>query len=217
MILDDHAAEAAKEYNQTEGRYNRVADAVYRCREVMDPFSSEYEPHIVRGLTGFKMGRRMGKDFRGRLRLKLSAARNHLEAVPLVCLDQVDLNAIEARASAAYTCLASPGPGSLDAKEEHFHVGATKILHWIAPGLFIILDSNVAAAFRENHPEIGFKATTQPGYSAARYVQCLKLAKEEIRAYGYDRFRLLEPQTPLARLFDKVAFIVGGELQRKRE
>jgi len=78
------------------------------------------------------------------------------------------------------------------------------------------LYSNVAAAFKQHH-RVGFKNTTQPGYSVERYVQCLKKAQEEIRAYGYDRFRLLEPQTPLARLFDKVAFIVGRDLQRSSE
>jgi hypothetical protein len=115
MILD-HAAEAVKAYNERESGYNRVADAIYRFREVADPFSPVYEPRIVGGLRAFRMGRRMGTDFGSLRRNKLAEVREHLDGVPLVCLDQVDLN-------------------RMDAKEAHFHVGATKILHWIAAGL----------------------------------------------------------------------------------
>jgi hypothetical protein len=203
--------------------YNRVAETIYRVRESADPFSPEYERHIADGLIAFDMGRRMGKGdkrdpicgFRRLLHDKMGEVHKHLADTP-VCLAQADLTVSAASVKAAYDCLASPGPGALDSEGQHFHVGATKILHWIAPALFIMIDSNVARSFRKHHA-IGFKRATQPGYSAERYVECLKKAQEEIRAYGYDRFCMLEPQTPLARLFDKVAFIVGRELRPHRE
>jgi hypothetical protein len=224
MIVDDHAADAVREYNRSGLHFHLVAEAIYRFRETVDPFSPEYEPYIVAGLIGFDMERQMGEGdkydpdsgFRRRLHAKLADIQQYLRKIPFVCLNQVELASVETHVAAAYSRLASSGPGSLDANEKHFHVGATKILHWIAPGLFIMLYSNVAAAFKQHH-RVGFKNTTQPGYSVERYVQCLKKAQEEIRAYGYDRFRLLEPQTPLARLFDKVAFIVGRDLQRSSE
>ena len=80
--------------------------------------------------------------------------------------------------------------------------------HWIAAALFIMLDGNVASAFRKHH-RVEFANTTQCGYTAENYFSCLKHAQAEIEAYGYERFRRLEPATPLARLFDKAAWVVG--------
>ena len=156
-----------------------MAEAIYHFRESVDPFSPEYEPYIIAGLIAFDMERQMGdgdkydpdSGFRRRLRTKLQDIQKCLRKTPLVCLDQVELASVETRIAAAYTCLASPGPGSLDAKERRFHVGATKILHWIAPALFIMVDRNVAESFRKHHA-IDFKNGTQPGYSAEKYVEC---------------------------------------------
>ncbi len=71
-----------------------------------------------------------------------------------------------------------------------------------------MLDGNVASAFRKHH-RMEFANTTQPGYTAEKYFACLKHAQAEIEGYGYESFRRLEPATPLARLFDKVAWVVG--------
>jgi len=90
-----------------------------------------------------------------------------------------------------------------------FHVGASKVLHWLFPELFIMLDRNAAMAFQEHH-KIGFRRTTQPGYSAERYLKCLEKAQAEISGYGPERLLALEPNTPIARIFDKVAFVVGA-------
>ncbi|MBI3683761.1 MAG: hypothetical protein HY235_25590 [Acidobacteria bacterium] len=108
-----------------------------------------------------------------------------------------------------YDCLAASGGGALHGNQaKQFHVGATKILHWIAPALFIMLDRNVASSFRKHHA-VQFTKTTQPGYTTQKYFSCLQYAQAEIEAYGYESFRRLEPATPLARLFDKVAWVVG--------
>ena len=126
-----------------------------------------------------------------------------------MCLDQIELASFHDRITEAYDCLAASGEGALHGDQtKQFHVGATKILHWIAPALFIMLDSNVASAFREHH-QMKFANTTQPGHTAEKYFACLKHAKAEIEVYGVERFRRLEPATPLARLFDKVAWVVG--------
>jgi hypothetical protein len=56
---------------------------------------------------------------------------------------------------------------------------------------------------------VKFAKGAQPGYTAEKCFSCLHHAQFEIEAYGYERFHRLEPATPLARLFDKVAFVVG--------
>jgi len=217
MILD-RADIAIAEYNRGGRRYNLVADAIYRARETMDPFSVEYEPYIVKGLIEFGMGRTMGAGdeyeakgtgFRVRLRAKMRSVRGRLKGVPLVCLRQIELASFDNEIKEAYDCLAASGEGALHGvPAKQFHVGATKILHWIAPALFIILDRNVASAFRKHHP-VKFVKNARPGYTAEKYFSCLHYAQAEIEAYGYERFRRLEPATPLARLFDKAAWVAG--------
>jgi len=105
----------------------------------------------------------------------------------------------------AYHCLAERGTLH---ETKSFDVGATKILHWIFPHLLIMLDQNVAHAFR-SRLGVGFRKTTQPGYCAERYLECLVKAQVEIQQFDGNRFRALEPRTAVARVFDKIAFMVG--------
>lgn len=217
MILD-RVDIAITEYNRAGPRYNRVADEIYRARETMDSFSVEYEPFIVKGLIAFDMRRTMGAGgkyeasgtgFSARLRAKMRSVRERLQGVPLVCLHQMELAAFHDPITDAYDCLAASGEGALHGNQaKQFHVGATKILHWIAPALFILLDRYVASAFSKHHA-VRFAKSTQPGYTAEKYFACLKHAQAEIEAYGYESLRRFEPATPLARLFDKVAWVVG--------
>lgn len=72
-----------------------------------------------------------------------------------------------------------------------------------------MLDHNAAMAFQKHHM-IGFRRTTQPGYCAEKYLRCLEDAKEEIVQFGVERFRAVEPGSPVARLFDKIVFVVGA-------
>jgi hypothetical protein len=68
-----------------------------------------------------------------------------------------------------------------------------------------MLDGRVACIFRDVFG-VRFVKSTQPGYSADKYVQCLQLAKDDIRSFGAERFRLLQANTPEARIFDKIAW-----------
>ena len=109
--------------------------------------------------------------------------------------------------------VAEAGEGGLNADpSDQFHVGATKILHWIAPSLFVMVDANVAKAFREHH-RVDYRKSTQPGYTAKKYVDCLRHAQDEIRSSGFEKFVRIEPATPLARLFDKAAWVAGQSTQ----
>ena len=121
-------------------------------------------------------------------------------------LDEIKRDDHEGKMCKAYECLAKKG--SLD-KKKAFDVGATKILHWLAPELFIIVDTNIKQAFPSGS---GLKT----GYTAKKYCDRLVFAKDEILCYGSDKLRSHEPKTPLARLFDKVAFVAGGGLENKK-
>jgi len=44
------------------------------------------------------------------------------------------------------------------------------------------------------------------GYTSDNYIVCLRKAQEEILSYDPQKFRDLEPNTPEARVFDKIAF-----------
>jgi hypothetical protein len=68
-----------------------------------------------------------------------------------------------------------------------------------------MLDSRVAGVFRDVFG-VRFVKSTQPGYSAEKYLQCLQLAQDDIRSFGVERFRSLEVNTPEARIFDKIAW-----------
>lgn len=76
-----------------------------------------------------------------------------------------------------------------------------------------MLDSKVAGTFR-NSFGVKFSKSTQPGYSAERYLQCLRLAQEDIRSFGLEQFRLLEANTPEARVFDKIAWVAAARIAR---
>jgi hypothetical protein len=127
-------------------------------------------------------------------------------------LDTAVIGEHEQTIRATYDPLARSGEKSLDAQDRSFDVGATKLLHFLAPNFFIMLDSRVAMAFREHHG-VGFRKNAPYGYSASRYVTCLRCAQEEIQAYGPDRLRQLAPDTPLPRVIDKVAWVIGGDIR----
>ena len=92
-----------------------------------------------------------------------------------------------------------------------FHVGATKILHFINPEAFIIVDSNAARAFRRSH-HVSFRNTTQPGYSIDKYIDCMECSKSDILRYGVEEFCALEEGVPITRIYDKLTFMTGSKM-----
>jgi hypothetical protein len=131
--------------------------------------------------------------------------RPSLEPIIGQSLCEVDISAQSKRIVTAYDQLAIGGADGLHETHKEFHVGATKILHFLNPELFMIIDSNVARVLRAVFG-IPYRASTQPGYSGKRYVRSLLEVKKGILAYGVGRFAALEPGTPIMRVFDKIAF-----------
>lgn len=223
-LLDERAQEHVASYNRDCVHYNLIADGVYRARRGLgDPLSPDFQPFIVAGLLGFDMGRTMGvggvysikNGFAGRLRALIGALRGQLaEFMEVGDLVTADLSKIKPIIESTYNVLAAKCALGGD---KSFHVGATKILHWLVPDLFIMVDRNVARAFRK-YLSVDFNGTTQPGYCAERYIVCLMKAQQEIRRFGPARFSgLNNPGTPVARVFDKVAFIRGMEVADERK
>lgn len=222
MLLQDLSGKIAR-YNQLCLHYDLVANAVYGAwRESQAPFSGEYRPYLIAALLVFDMGRMMGKGperrydvaaggFAARLERKLLQVRRLLEPVIGCSLFEIDLPAHRSRIGQAYNALAADGTDGLHEQGKAFHVGATKILHFLNPEVFIIVDANAAKLLKAEF-HIPYRSAMQPGYSAIRYVRALVEVQEWIQGYGVERFRALEPGTPALRIFDKMAFVCGAGL-----
>lgn len=221
-ILENAKAKIAK-FNDIGLHYNLVPDQIHKERSAgIDPFDKYFLRYIIAGLIAWDMRQYMGKTveiydfesngFASRLNSKLLSIKPLL--LPLMNLDllQVDLMQNRSNIVKAYDDLSAKGPGALhNDKTKSFHVGATKILHFLNPSLFVIVDSNAARAFRLAH-DIPFKDGTQPGYSADRYMECMKYARCDISEYGLETFQALEPHTPITRIYDKLTFATGAGL-----
>ena len=109
----------------------------------------------------------------------------------------------------SYAALAEKGVGGLHSGGKEFNVGATKILHFINPYLFPIVDSNAAKTLRSLFG-LPYKNTTQPGYSDEMYLKSIIAIKAALSNYGYVEFQSLEPETPVMRIFDKLTFAYGN-------
>jgi hypothetical protein len=219
-LLDDNASRHITAYDRRCLHYNLIAEGVYGARtRIGNPLSPDFEPYIVAGLLGFDMGRTMGKGdvyslesgFAGRLRNCTERLRTALGEVSAVgALHQADIGKISPLIVHIYSSIAAKGALS---KGKNFDVGATKILHWMFPDLFIMVDSNVAKAFNR-YMAVAFVSATQKRYSAEKYVECLRCAQAEIQRYGSSRFLALEQnRVPVARTFDKIAFVRGASIR----
>lgn len=220
MILEN-AIEKINRYNQLCVHYNLVAEGIYRARNMHnDLFGASFTPFLVAGLISFGLGRMMGKGAESRhdperngfaktLMNKLQEIRQYLQHLTHVRLSDIDLVKERDNIVGAYSHLSSGGHGSLNQTGDEFHVGATKIMHFISPELFIIVDSNSARALRMAH-NVDYRNTTQPGYSDAKYIESLRHAQVDIKAFGVTEFCSLETGMPMARIYDKLSFGTGS-------
>lgn len=223
-ILGD-AAQKVTRFNDMGLHYNLVADQIYERRFAWDtdPIDKSFLPYIIAGLLSFNMGRMMGDkpyEFEGnsyasRLNRKLQNVGSALKPLLNIGLTEADLQSYHGVILEAYTILSAKGNGALHVdKTKSFHVGSTKVLHFLNPKLFIIVDSNASRAFQVAH-NVPFRKTAQPGYSAERYIECMEYARNDILSYGLEQFQALEPSVPIARIYDKLTFVTGYELSQK--
>jgi len=220
MILEN-AFEKINRYNQLCVHYNLVAESIYRARNVHnDLFDTSFLPFLVAGLISFDLGRMMGKGDESRydpdrngfakiLMNKLHEIRQHIQHLTHLSLADIDVVKEHNNIATAYRHLSSGGHNSLHQKGKEFHVGATKIMHFINPALFIIVDSNSARALNLAH-NVEYRNTTQPGYSDTKYIESLRQVQVDIKTFGVTEFCSLEIGTPMARIYDKLSFATGS-------
>jgi hypothetical protein len=216
-MITTSAAKKIQHFNKIGLHYNLVADAVYKLRKSLpDPFVPEYIPYITAALVSFDMGRMMGSNAKSRydikaggfatlLRKKVRSVRPYIGHLVDSRIDLLSPSSDAGKIKKAYDILSSAGKGGLN-----HHVGASKILHFLNPQAFIIVDSNAARAFRRwHHVSLG---NTTPGYSSDKYIECLECAKKDILDYGVKDFCALEKGVPIARIYDKLTFMTGSKL-----
>jgi hypothetical protein len=183
-----NAEEKIRQFDDNGLHYNLVADQIYRkrCSGNIDPFGPDFLQYIIAGLISFDI-RGMGKfpyrtegDFFGlRLKTKLNNIRYLLEEIMNFGLVQIDLQTNRNRITEAYEHLAANEEGALHQEQnDHFYVGASKILHFLNPNLFIIIDSNASRAYKLAHG-VNFVNSSQPGYSPEKYKECMECAKND--------------------------------------
>jgi hypothetical protein len=222
-ILQNASAKIDR-FNDGGLHYNLVASEIYKARsQTKKPLDKSYLPYIIAGLASFDMSRMMGAskysfdngNFAARLYAKLQMVRPLLEPLLSFNLMSIDLQEHSNEIKQAYTALSARGPGALHQDQaKSFYVGASKVLHFLNPELFIMVDRYAARSFWTAW-KLPFRNTTQPGYSAELYVECMKRAKTDIAEYGVDNFRALEPNTPITRIYDKLTFVTGSALLNK--
>ena len=193
MIISN-ASKKIHQFNKTGLHYNIVATQVYKARELeSDYFSIKYQSYITAALISFDMGRMMGQGgkskydieaggFATKLRKKLITIKPISQHLTRKKLIDLDIEEEKENIIHAYNELSAKGREGLNQRGAEFHVGTTKILHFIIPELFLIIDSNASRAFKFFH-DVKYRISTQPGYSAAKYIECLDLAKKDILAF----------------------------------
>ncbi len=226
-MITTKASTKIKLFNKLGLHYNLVADSVYAYRSsAKDPFSSEYLPYIIAGFVSFDMSRMMGADSKSRydvnaggfatkLKYKLELIKPYINHLMNARLDSINMKDERDNIMTAFEMLSSAGDGRLNQRKgnNHFYVGATKILHFINPYFFIIVDSNASRAFRSCH-KINFLNSTQPGYTKEKYFDCMEYARADILDYGVEDFMALEEDTPITRIYDKLTFVTGSSLNK---
>jgi hypothetical protein len=183
--------------------------------------SDDYFPYIISALIVFDMQRQMGKGlkakfdksahgFAAKLSKALEANKEILFSLENISIDSNYLSNHEENIKKVYQDMAVDL--KLAEQDKEFHVGATKILHFVHPELFPIVDSNSAAILRDEF-RINYARSGQPGYSSDKYFESMQSIGEYVRKTGRPTLQELEPGTPITRIFDKLAFVKGAELK----
>jgi hypothetical protein len=225
MLLTD-VTERLQDYERSGLHYHLAAVEIYAKRKkISDVLSSSFQPYIIAGLISYDMARNIGTDpyvvFAERLKKKLEELRPILAPLTLLSLATVNLDEHKKAIQLAFDTLSECGPNGLHVKHDsHFYVGATKILHWLNPELFLIIDSYIATAFHHNPNKdecIEIIRHGSPMYSSETYIKCLFLAQREIQEYGEESLRKDGYGLPLTNIYGNVAFQYGKEIIMKRD
>ena len=238
MILDT-ARKKINKFNSIGIHYEAMYHYMLRRRtNTADIYNQHYIDVIIAGLIIFDMQRFLGKttsmekryftecssgkDTWARfLRQKLDKHRSFLWAIQKERLESVNLNCkfYRKRIVLLFDELAAKDNGLSRRKKENFPVGASKILHFLIPDLFIILDSNAQRELRKHHD----RSFSSNNIDGKKYLEGMELYKQELHDWkkrgndtDYQKLIALDLSwkqfcgcrpTPLPRIIDKCTFV----------
>jgi len=218
-----------EKYNMLCLHYNIIADSCYKKRKSMtQALSDEYIKYVIAALIVFDMQRQMSKGletkydmnttgFANALRQSLNLIKNELISLELYSICDIDLDKEKNTIEKIYNQINDDIKAAMtnNNKSKNFDVGVTKILHFLHPDLFPIIDSN-AANILKKYFGINYKTGTH-GYSAEKYIKSMKKIQNYINEINCESFKRLEKGTPLTRIFDKITFITNMNEKKKKQ
>jgi len=213
----ENVAEKIKKYDgchksrKYNSAYRRVLEARGGKHCLVDEEGNVSEKSlqvIEKALIDFEMGGhgQMDRGFKDRLKQKLEAGETKevLKKFRNVQIYSPNLKEIKSDAEKLYNTLSVSGEDGLSARKDCFDVGATKIMNFLFPDLFVIVDKNVKKALHKSGP-LNFK----------KYWDIMMICHEELdewkKSHGTlgNLLELDSKPTTLTRIFDKCAFIMG--------
>jgi len=228
----DNVDKKIKHFNRIGIHYEAVYHYIIRKRKETDEiYDKNFIDDIVAGLISFDMQRMMGKkkyfvegkdSWAEKLHNALNPRRVHLENLRSYKLQNVNFDDTDIGKAVKniFNELSKPGPAGLCQRrsgKESFPVGASKILHFIIPDLFIILDSNARRELIKSH---GFPKGKIDG---DLYLEAMRIYQRELNWWeqskddprfqkllaidtSWKSFRGIRT-TPLPRIVDKCTFV----------
>jgi hypothetical protein len=227
-LILQNAERKIEHFNKIGIHYEAVYHYVIRRRETTkEIYDYDYLDDITAGLISFDMQRMMGdekyteegqKAWAFKLGKILGPHRIELTRMRTLNLSSCDLNdpTMKRTTTSIYEDLAK---SELNRRKigEKFSVGASKILHFLVPDFFIILDSNARRELKKHH---FFPGTRINGET---YINAMQLYQFELNEWAkncgdrdlekligldisWKRFGGIR-STPLPRIIDKCTFV----------
>ena len=192
MILDQ-AIEKIRHFNSIGIHYEAVYHHVMAKRqEIKEIFNPDFIDNITAGLISFDMQRMMGsskymsdgKDsWASKVQKKLSSHQATLQEYRSLSLQNIDLSktAIRNDILIIFNELSKSGKDGLNRRKpsERFPVGASKILHFLIPDLFIIVDSNARRELAKFH---GIKESRK--FDGEYYLDAMEAYQKELKTWA---------------------------------
>ena len=219
MRVLQNAKAKIERYNKTkifDEKYNKAYHDLLMAREknicLVDENGGVSDSHlsiVERTLIAFEMKAhgQMDSQFKEKLRNKLenNEIRKFLRLFREFTVLSPQIWNLKKETGILFEELASKEKG-LDANGNHFGVGAAKIMNFLFPELFVIMDSNV---------RLGLELSEFSTFK--NYWQIMTICHEELEEWQSE-FGTLEniihldnQPTTLPRIFDKCAFVMGLE------
>ncbi len=219
MIIFENAAKKIRDFNNYPDRphesYHRVLTARQRERSFVQQNGNVSDENLylidqaLRSYFMMNRGNRMGTtdEFVSKLAniLRNNEISGILAKLREVAIITSNLEQYKADAKKLYESLSKSEHG-LSADRTHFCVGATKVMHYLFPELFVMLDQNVGKA-------VGYRPGQYNNFES--YWDVMDICRKELKEWQEihnDTDSLLQldtPPTTLPRTFDKCASIMG--------